>query len=54
MLSVSADTKHRITVNLVCGRSQAVSLQFGDRRIPSLMNLSYSWKLSLVFLAIQR
>ena len=28
-LSISTDTKHRITVNLVYGRSQSVSLHFG-------------------------
>ena len=27
-LSVSAETKHRIAVNLVCGRSRSVSFQF--------------------------
>ena len=51
---VSADTKHCLTVNLVCGRSQSVSpWSFSDRRVLwlSLMNLSYSWKMSLVLLA---
>ena len=44
-LSVSTDTvtKHRITVNLVCGRSQAVRLwSFSDRSVLSPTNLSSS------------
>ena len=57
MLSVLADsTKHRIAVNLVCGRSRSVSFQCGhlcDRRVLSLMNLSYSWMMSLVLLAFR-
>ena len=56
-LSVFADTQYRgITVNLVYGRSRSVSLvtrSLPDCRILSPVNVSYRWKMSLVFLAFK-
>ena len=54
-LSLFADTKYPgITANLVYGRSRSVSLwSLPDCRVLSQMNLSYRWKMSLVFLAFR-
>ena len=54
-LSVFPDTKYPgITANLVYGRSRSVSPRsLPDCRILSPVNLSYRWKMSLVFLAFR-
>ena len=52
-LNVFTDSNHRVTGNFVCGRSQSVGLwSFSDAR--KMSNTSYSWQMSLVFLALMR
>ena len=51
-LSIFTDSNHRVAMKFVCGRSESVGLSlFSDARKP--LNLSCSWQMSLVFLALR-